>query len=61
MYSKNLFFFTPRDPRGICNPGTSPIRIEFFRELLRAMPTISLVPTIPSTPLGGNFFRIVPR
>lgn len=49
------FFFTPRDPRGICNPGTSPIGIEFFRELLRAMPTISLVPTIPCT-LRRKFF-----
>lgn len=57
-YLKNLsfFFFTPRDPRGICNPGTSPIGIEFFREVLRAMPTISLVPTIPSIPLRRKFF-----
>lgn len=51
-----FFFFTPRDPRGICNPGTSPIGIEFFREVLRAMPTISLVPTIPSIPLRRKFF-----
>lgn len=52
-----FFFFTPRDPREICNPGTSPIGIEFFREVLRAMPTISLVPTI-HPPQEEIFFEL---
>lgn len=51
-YLKNLF---SRSSRDVCNPGTGPIGIEFFREVLPCLRFLSCQPTIPPAPLAATF------
>lgn len=51
-YLKNLF---SRSSRDVCNPGTGPIGIEFFREVLSCLRFLSCQPTIPPAPLAATF------